>query len=170
MLRMAFGHAQLLLYRPFLHYLSLSNRDKAVDQRAYACASACVSISRNIVHISTEMRRRGVFAGAYWFSMYTTFFAIVSILYFVLENPTNPTSFELLRDAVEGKEVLAYFSKSSMAADRCSVALKVGFHDSCTQWILTSGRACLKDYLNLLSTEVRLLNRRNGARIVLRKP
>jgi len=127
MLRMAFGHAQLLLYRPFLHYVSLSNKDKPVDQRAYACASACVSISRNIVHISAEMQRRGVFAGAYWFSMYTTFFAIVSILYFVLENPTNPTSFELLRDAVEGKEVLAYFSKSSMAADRCSAALKSMF-------------------------------------------
>jgi hypothetical protein len=64
-------------------------------------------------------------AGAYWFSMYTTFFAIVSILYFVLENPNSPTSLELLRDAAEGKEVLAYFAKRSMAADRCSSALNV---------------------------------------------
>jgi hypothetical protein len=71
------------------------------------------------------MRRRGLLAGAYWFSMYTTFFAIVSILYFVLENPNSPTSLELLRDAAEGKEVLAYFAKRSMAADRCSSALKV---------------------------------------------
>jgi len=125
MLRMAFGHAQLLLYRPFLHYVSQINKEKTVDQRAYACASACVSVSRNIIHISTEMRKKGVLAGAYWFSMYTTFFAIVSILYFVCENPTSPTSFELLRDAVEGKEVLAFFSKRSMAADRCSTALKV---------------------------------------------
>lgn len=125
MLRMAFGHAQLLLYRPFLHYVAQNNNDKPVDQRAFACASACVSVSRNIIHISTEMRKKGVLAGAYWFSMYTTFFAIVSILYFVLENSTSPTSFELLRDAVEGKEVLAYFSTRSMAADRCSMALKV---------------------------------------------
>jgi hypothetical protein len=57
--------------------------------------------------------------------MYTTFFAIVSILYFVLENPNSPTSLELLRDAAEGKEVLAYFSKRSMAAERCSSALNV---------------------------------------------
>ncbi|KAJ4361970.1 Gypsy retrotransposon integrase-like protein 1 [Neocucurbitaria cava] len=124
LLRMAFGHAQLLLYRPFLHYVSQTGKDKTVDQRAFACASACVSVSRNIVHISTEMRRRGLLAGAYWFSMYTTFFAIVSILYFVLENPTSPTSFELLRDAVEGKEVLAFFAIRSMAADRCSSTLK----------------------------------------------
>jgi hypothetical protein len=125
LLRMAFGHAQLLLYRPFLHYVSQSHNVNTVDQRAFACASACVNVSRNIIHISTEMRKRGLLAGAYWFSMYTTFFAIVSILYFVLENPTSPTSFELLRDAVEGKEVLAYFAKRSLAADRCSTALKV---------------------------------------------
>lgn len=131
LLRMAFGHAQLLLYRPFLHYVSQSYKDKQIDPRAFACASACVSVSRNIIHISTEMRRRGLLAGAYWFSMYTTFFAIVSILYFILENPTSPTSFELLRDAVEGKEVLAFFAKRSMAADRCSSALKVSFPAMC---------------------------------------
>ncbi|KAH8701285.1 fungal-specific transcription factor domain-containing protein [Phaeosphaeriaceae sp. PMI808] len=127
MLRMAFGHAQLLLYRPFLHYVSQISTENQIDQRAYACASACVSVSRNIIHISAEMRKKGMLAGAYWFSMYTTFFAIVSILYFVLENPTNPTSFELLRDAVEGKEVLSFFSRRSMAADRCSTALKAMF-------------------------------------------
>lgn len=124
MLRMSFGHAQLLLYRPFLHYVSPSSKENNADQRAFACASACISVSRNIIHISTEMRKRDL-AGAYWFSMYTTFFAVVSILYSVLENPTTPTSFELLRDAVEGKEALAFFAKRSMAADRCSTALNV---------------------------------------------
>ncbi|CAN9480239.1 unnamed protein product [Alternaria alternata] len=38
--------------------------------------------------------------------------------------PSIIKSFELLRDAVEGKEVLAYFAKRSLAADRCSTALK----------------------------------------------
>ncbi|KAJ8117484.1 hypothetical protein OPT61_g1326 [Boeremia exigua] len=133
LLRMAFGHAQLLLYRPFLHYVSSTYKDNTTDQRAFACASACVSVSRNIIHITSEMRRRGLLAGAYWFSMYTTFFAIVSILYFVLENPNSPTSLELLRDAAEGKEVLAYFAKTSMAADRCSSALNVSVSDAAKQ-------------------------------------
>ncbi|KAK7185043.1 fungal specific transcription factor [Paraphaeosphaeria sporulosa] len=125
LLRMAFAHAQLLLYRPFLHYVSSSERSKAsVDQRAFACASACISVSRNIIHISAEMKKRGLLVGAYWFSMYTTFFAIISILYFVLENPTSQTSRELFRDALEGKELLDYFAKRSLAADRCSETLK----------------------------------------------
>ncbi|KAF2449753.1 hypothetical protein P171DRAFT_199257 [Karstenula rhodostoma CBS 690.94] len=125
LLRMAFAHAQLLLYRPFLHYVSSSERSKAsVDQRAFACASACISVSRNIIHISAEMKKRGLLVGAYWFSMYTTFFSVISIIYFVLENPTSQTSRELFRDAVEGKELLDYFAKRSLAADRCSETLQ----------------------------------------------
>ena len=122
---MAFGHAQLLLYRPFLHYVSQSYSNETVDPGAFACASACINVSRNIINISAEMRRRGLQAGAYWFSIYTTFFSTVSILYFVLENPTSPTAFKLLGDAVKGKDVLAFFAERSMAADRCSAALQV---------------------------------------------
>jgi hypothetical protein len=71
------------------------------------------------------MKKRGLLVGAYWFSMYTTFFAVISILYFVLENPTSQTSRELYREAVEGKELLDFFAKSSLAADRCSETLQV---------------------------------------------
>jgi hypothetical protein len=123
---MAFGHAQLLLYRPFLHYVSQSYKNKPVDQRAFACASACISVSRNIIHITAEMKKRGLLTGAYWFSMYTSFFAIISVLYYVLENPNSPTSHELFLEALEGKEVLAHFAKTSMAADRCTATLNVG--------------------------------------------
>lgn len=166
---MAFGHAQLLLYRPFLHYVSQSYKDKNIDPRAFACASACVSVSRNIIHISTEMRRRGLLAGAYWFSMYTTFFAIVSILYFVLENPTNPTSFELLRDAVEGKEVLEFFAKRSMAADRCSAALKVSNprENVSTKMSLICARACSRGFPSQSGTAGRSLSPRSDDKIVL---
>ena len=134
---MAYGHAQLLLYRPFLHYVSQPSKITTVDQRAFACASACISVSRNIIHITTEMKKRGLLTGAYWFSMYTTFFAIISILYFVLENPDSPTSHELFKDAVEGKEVLAYFAKRSLAADRCTATLNVSIFGVSSTFPLT---------------------------------
>jgi len=164
---MAFGHAQLLLYRPFLHYVSKSYQNN-VDQRAFACASACVSISRNVVHISTEMRKRGLLAGSCWFSMYTTFFAIVSILYFVTENATSPNSFEILGDAVEGREVLAHFAKRSMAADRCISALKVCIRSSVTEELqLTFHRPCLRGYQSQSDTEEKLLNQKSDDREAL---
>ncbi|TAQ86487.1 hypothetical protein B7494_g5184 [Chlorociboria aeruginascens] len=128
LLRLAYAHVQMMLYRPFLHYVSVKScAGKTIDQRSYACAAACVSVSRNIVHITTEMKRRGLLIGAYWFTMYTTFFAILSLVFFVLENPDKDGSKEILADAMDGKEALKGLAKRSMAADRCSTSLRVLF-------------------------------------------
>ncbi|MCJ1261011.1 hypothetical protein MMC22_000875 [Lobaria immixta] len=123
LLRMAYAHVHMFLYRPFLHYVSQNLESKTIDKRSYACAAACVSVSRNIIHCTSEMKRRGLLVGAYWFYMYTTFFAIISLVFFALENPQSSTSKEILRDASEGKDALASLAKRSMAADRCSLTL-----------------------------------------------
>ncbi len=116
----------MILYRPFLHYASQSTQTRSVDKRSYACAAACVSVSRNIVHITSEMQRNGLLTGAYWFAMYTTFFAVLSLVFYVIENPHNAASQEILRDAREGKDTLACLAPRSMAADRSSQYLAVG--------------------------------------------
>jgi hypothetical protein len=126
LLRLAYAHVQMMLYRPFLHYVSQKSQDgKVLDKRSYACAAACVSVSRNIVHITSEMKKRGLLVGAYWFTMYTTFFAILSLVYFVLENPKDPGSQQILADANAGKDALKGLAQRSQAADRCSTALRV---------------------------------------------
>jgi hypothetical protein len=126
LLRMGYAHAQMMLYRPFLHYVSHTCKSRVIDKRSYACAAACVSVSRNIVHIACEMKRKGLLAGAYWFTMYTTFFAILSLVFYALENPDNDASQDVLRVATEGKETLQQLTQRSMAADRCSATLQVG--------------------------------------------
>ena len=63
--------------------------------------------------------------GSYWFYMYTTFFAIIALLFYVLENPHSPSVEDLLRDAYEGKDTLASLAARSLAADRCSRTLDV---------------------------------------------
>ncbi len=122
---MAYAHLEMVVYRPFLHYVSSDTQAKRLDKRSYACASACVSVSRNIVHLTGEMKRKGLLVGSYWFYMYTTFFAVISLIFFVLENPQNETSAAILRDAHEGKDTLAGLAKRSLAADRCSEQLTV---------------------------------------------
>ena len=57
--------------------------------------------------------------------MYTTFFAIISLVYFVLENPKNDAAQAMLADANAGKDALKGLAQRSQAADRCSAALKV---------------------------------------------
>ena len=71
------------------------------------------------------MKRRGLLGGAYWFVMYTTYFAILALLYFALENPNSTTTKEILRDAVEGRDTLLNLATRSLAADRCSASLAV---------------------------------------------
>ena len=126
LLRISYAHVQMMMYRPFIHYVTQAcQMGQGGDKRSFACAAACVSVARNIVHITSEMKRRGLLIGAYWFVMYTTFFAIVSLVYFVLENPDSPTGKDILRDAMEGKDTLASLAKRSLAADRCSLSLSV---------------------------------------------
>ncbi|KAL8734636.1 MAG: hypothetical protein Q9181_003120 [Wetmoreana brouardii] len=123
LLRLSYGHIQMILYRPFLHYASQSTQAMITDKRTYACAAACVSVSRNVIHITSEMKRTGLLTGAYWFAMYTAFFAILSLVFYVIENPQNPASQEILRDAHEGRDTLASLAPRSMAADRSTQVL-----------------------------------------------
>lgn len=126
LLRISYAHVQMVMYRPFLHYVTGGSQARGVDKRSYACAAACVSVSRNIVHITTGMQKRGLLNGSFWFTMYTTYFAILSLIFFVVENPDSPTAKDgVLKDAMEGKNTLAGLAKKSMAADRCSQSLNV---------------------------------------------
>lgn len=122
---MAYAHAQMMLYRPFLHYVSSRGEPAHIDQRSYGCAAACVSVSRNIIHITSEMVKEGLLIGSYWFTMYTAFFAVLSLLYYAVENPESPTAQEVMRDAKEGRDTLAKLAKTNMAADRCTTTLTV---------------------------------------------
>lgn len=116
---------QMMVYRPFIHYVSQTCQTRNMDKRSFACAAACISVARNIVHITSEMKKRGLLGGSYWFIMYTTYFAILSLVFFVIENPDSPTGNDILKDAVEGRDTLASLAKRSMAADRCTVSLTV---------------------------------------------
>jgi hypothetical protein len=128
LLRLAYAHAQVLLYRPFLHFTAADKRSGPIDQRAYACAASYVNVSRNIVHITSQMKQKGLLNGSFWFTMYTTFFSILSLVYFAAENPDNPTTEAVLKDAYEGKDILASLATRSMAADRCTATLNIIFN------------------------------------------
>lgn len=127
LLRLAYAHVQVMLYRPFLHFVAAEKRQSTLDQRAYACAASYVNVSRNIIHITTQMKQKGFLNGAFWFIMYTSFFSVLSLVYFAAENPDNPTTEAVMKDAHEGRQTLAQLSKRSMAADRCAATLDVIF-------------------------------------------
>lgn len=113
-----------MLYRPFLHYISprLSS-GKVVDERYYACAAAGISVSRNILHISTEIKNQALVVGPFWSMLYTEFFAVLSLVFYVLENRDKQGSMEIYADANAGREMIAKMAQRSFAADRITNSL-----------------------------------------------
>lgn len=134
-MRFVYAHVQLVLYRPFLHYVSPRlSVGKNVDELAYACAAAATSVSRNVVHIGIEIRKQGVLAGPYWIMLYTEFFAVMSLVFYAVENPEKSGSGDVLADAKAGKDMLAELKSKSQAAERVTTALDVG--SRCHEFVL----------------------------------
>ncbi|KAF2222735.1 fungal-specific transcription factor domain-containing protein [Elsinoe ampelina] len=126
-LRATYAFNQVLLYRPFLHFVAADKRAQQADQRAYACAASYINVSRNLIQLCDQMKKRGSINGALWFTVYLTFFSILSLVYFAAENPDNPTTQELMKDALNGKAILASAAKRTMSADRCTATLDIIF-------------------------------------------
>ncbi|KAF3121727.1 hypothetical protein TWF569_002502 [Orbilia oligospora] len=124
LLQISLAHVRMMLYRPFIHYVAQPRDGRVRDERPFASAAACINTCREIVHLCQQMRENDILSGAYWFLIYTTFFSVLSLLYFVLENITHPDAPAVLRDATIGKDCILSLKDSSMAGERCSLALK----------------------------------------------
>jgi hypothetical protein len=127
LLRLAFTHVQLVLYRPFLHYISCARTETPTSGQCYAYAAACVDVGRNVIHNTREMEKRNALAGPYWFSIYTTFCATLALVFYVWENAEVQGALQTLKDAEYGRDVLAKLAYKSMAAARHSETLAVSF-------------------------------------------
>jgi hypothetical protein len=130
LLRHAFTHVQLVLYRPFLHYISSSRAGTPTSGQCYAYAAACVDVGRNLIHNLGEMEKQNTLAGPYWFSIYTTFCATLALVFYVWENADAQGTLQTLKDAEYGRDVLVKLSYKSVAAVRHSETLAVSFEYS----------------------------------------
>ncbi|SPO04546.1 related to transcriptional activator Mut3p [Cephalotrichum gorgonifer] len=154
LLRFAYAHVQLVLYRPFLHYVSPRlSRGKDVDELSYACAAAAISVSRNIVHIGIEIRKQGVLIGPYWFMLYTEFFAVLSLVFYATENPQKNGTPEVLADAFAGRDMIFQLAEKSFAAKRVNKALDVLFNEIPNKMELPSHQAAASKKRHMLSKE-----------------
>jgi hypothetical protein len=113
-----------MLYRPFLHYISKTMTGNA-DRRARTFAASCINISREVIKISTEMTKRSLLVGAYWFEFYTILSAVMALVFPVLDRSHDLDISELSQDAKTGREILMHHAPSSMAANRCYQMLGV---------------------------------------------
>ncbi len=127
-MRFAYGHVQLMLYRPFLQlYSGPASAPETTDERHLTLAKAGINVCRNIIHIGLEIQRQAVLIGPYWFTTYTQFFAVLSVVLYVLHNPERLGASELISDAKLGRDCISGLTQRSLAADRVTAALNVSW-------------------------------------------
>ena len=123
LLHLALLHAQIILYRPFIHFLSRSFSSVAPDPLSLQCAKNSITVARNAVRLGKQMIEKKLLTGSYWFSSYTIFYA-VSTLFFYMHEANLPDKasakeyYEVLTDAEDGRNLLNHVRTSSVAASR----------------------------------------------------
>lgn len=123
LLHLSFFHVQLILYRPFIHYLSRNIVANSPDSLSIQRARNSVEVARAAVNLAQDMLRKNLLIGSYWYGSYTIFYSVAGLLFYIHEaHPTDKASTieyqEILKDAEVGRNVLLQLKDSSMAADR----------------------------------------------------
>lgn len=118
LLNLALCHVQIVLYRPFIHYCSPKFRSSRESQAKTGSALNCIAVSRRAMYIAHELTSKKLLNGAYWFSIYTIFFSVACLVYYVHENPNDPEAENIRKDAEIGKNALTSLKDASVAAQR----------------------------------------------------
>lgn len=118
LLNLALCHVQIVLYRPFIHYCSPKFRSSRESQAKTGSAMNCIAVSRRAMYIAHELTSKKMLNGAYWFSIYTIFFSVACLVYYVHENPNDPEAENIRKDAEIGKNALTSLKDASVAAQR----------------------------------------------------
>lgn len=122
LLHFSYLHIKIILYRPFIHYISqdFQNSTNMDDLKSIEKLKNCINVARIVVKLSQDMISKNMLSGSYWFSIYTIFFSVACLVYYVHFGPGIIDDEFLLikKDAENGKKVLEVLKNSSMAARR----------------------------------------------------
>ena len=121
----------MALYRPLLHELLVmydSSGKSKIDvfgEELSRYAGNCVSVARNIIHITSEARSQCLLQKDHWFAVYTTFFAFIITASSLLGGSASRADESLFDDLQLGKKALFDLSKQNIMANRCHAILDV---------------------------------------------
>ena len=92
LLRLAYAHVQMVLYRPFLHHALKQLRSNShISLKAYACGSACIKAAMQVVWLAETLESYNLFNEAHWFCTLIISFTAACLVLFVMSNEGDPT-------------------------------------------------------------------------------
>ncbi|QOU22254.1 hypothetical protein BRETT_002427 [Brettanomyces bruxellensis] len=147
MLHVSYLHVKIILYRPFIHYIAAQPTSNSSSSASVAKAHNCINVARVVVKLAQDMIKRQILSGSYWFSIYTIFFSVACLVYYVHYAPSmlpgggvDPNYTAVKKDAEVGKKVLDQLKNSSSAASRTYNILNALFDQMNRQSAGSNGR------------------------------
>ncbi|KAA8911893.1 hypothetical protein TRICI_003686 [Trichomonascus ciferrii] len=120
LLSMSYCYIQIMLYRPFVHFCSPALSRGFDHNRAKILGQKCINVARQAVYYANNLVSQKMLNGAYWFSVYTLFFSVASLVYYCHVNAeAEPEKTAELKSVAEmGKNALDQLKDSSVTAAR----------------------------------------------------
>ena len=88
--------------------------------RSYACASACIKAAKQVIELLKEMYIQDFLNGPDWFFTYITYFAVMSLVTFILNNKDDANAQGYIAVAESGRQILSSLGIRSSMANRCA--------------------------------------------------
>lgn len=124
-LRLWHSLAQVVLYRPFLHYLARNGQDPKFNIRGYECASTCVRAAMQAIWIIEAINTNSLLHEGYWLYMYLLGVAASILIFFVSSSVQKATLEESSASAIKARNLLKLLAKYNLSAKRCHDSLSV---------------------------------------------
>ncbi|KIX07569.1 uncharacterized protein Z518_02222 [Rhinocladiella mackenziei CBS 650.93] len=123
-LEMSYYFGQIVLYRPFLHYLANMSEGGSVTQQQSQRALICTKIASIVITRSEAMHAQGMLCSASWTSIYTLFLSVVCLTFLIATQSGTNRPIEAYRRAESGIRLLAATACPGMGSVQCLGVLK----------------------------------------------
>lgn len=124
-LEMACNFTQLVLFRPFLHYLRVMADGRAISLAESRHALACIKVASTTVLRSAEMTSRYPELALSWEFVYTLFLAIMCLIFLISAHHGTSQPSEAWRRAAVGIETMMANACVDDGASSCLKVVKV---------------------------------------------
>ncbi|MCP8717110.1 MAG: fungal specific transcription factor domain-containing protein, partial [Asgard group archaeon] len=152
-LLLEFLNCQIILYRPFIHFISDSMDASVSDLRSLIRGRNCIKVARMVVKLANKMIDQKLLLGTYWFSMYTIFYSIACLIYY----------FHFANYSNNGKRYnyAGILFDDDLSIDMIKKDIEIG--KKVLDSLKNSSNSSLRIY-NILNTMFEQLNRRTATR------
>lgn len=122
---MTYNFGQIILSRPFLHYLQIMADGGSISVTQSYHALACIKLASSTIVRAHEMINEGVLLTGFWPSIYTIFLSVMCLIFLIAAHHGTSRPSKAWQRAAMGIRIIAAFKCVDDCSTRCLEVLKV---------------------------------------------